>query len=153
MTLAVIWRFTQRRGHLLRQAERRDRESSGLDSLPQRVKSCLSRHLREWFFSPDYGVRFAQYLETFLDSPWLVRPLMLDVIRQASIPYHHHSRNQTYTPLQCIERVVAVEVLFDRPIDGRLPIRCMFNVKGIGRWECTISVYLPGRPGSAKRPD
>ena len=68
---------------------------------------------------------------------------MLDVIRQASIPYSHRSRNQTYTPLQCIERVVAVEVLSDRPIDGRLPIRCVFNVKGIGRWECTISVYLP----------
>jgi phage baseplate assembly protein W len=116
---------------------------SGLDSLPQKVQSCLSLQRGEWFFSPDYGVRFAQYLETFLDSPWLGRLLMLDVIRQASIPYHHRSRNQTYTPLQCIERVVAVEVLSDRPIDGRLPIRCVFNVKGIGRWECTISVYLP----------
>jgi phage baseplate assembly protein W len=116
---------------------------SGLESLPQNVQQCLSLQRGEWFFSPDYGVRFAEYLQSFMDSPWLGHLLMLDVIRQASIPYHHRSLNQTRTPLQCIERVVSVEALVDRPVAGRLPIRCVFDVKGVGRWECRVRVYVP----------
>ena len=68
---------------------------------------------------------------------------MLDVIRQASIPYHHRSLKQTRTPLQFIERVVSVEVLADRPVAGRLPIRYVFDVEGVGRWECTVKVHVP----------
>jgi hypothetical protein len=100
----------------------------------------------ESFFAPDYGVRFAQYLDRFLDSPWLGHLLMLDVIRQASIEYHNRTLNQTRTPLQCIERVVSVDVLANRPTDGRLPIRCVFEVKGVGLWECTVKVYVPSNP-------
>jgi hypothetical protein len=82
---------------------------AGLECLPQNVQQCLSLQRGEWFFSTDYGVRFGGYLQLFMDSPWIGRLLMLDVIRLASIPYHHRSSIQTRTPLHSIERVVSVQ--------------------------------------------
>jgi hypothetical protein len=115
---------------------------SGLASLPQSIRSCLSIQRGECLFSPGFGVRFAEYLSAFRDSPWLGHVLMLDVIRQSSIPYDDEVLKRQYTPLQCIERVRSIEVLAAAP-SNRLPVRGDFDVKGIGRWQCELSLFLP----------
>lgn len=119
---------------------------SGLDSLPQKVRSCLSLQRGESFFDPAFGVRFAEYLDAFRGSPWLAHFFMLDVIRLSSIPYYQESMKQTCTPLECVERVLKVEVLAEGPENGRLPIRVTFDVKGVGRWDSELSVFLPPAP-------
>jgi phage baseplate assembly protein W len=119
---------------------------SGLASLPQNVQSLLSMQRGESVFARDYGVRFAEYLETYSDSPWLGHLLKLDVIRQAAIPYNNKVLNSTHTPLQCINRVVDIEVLAAQPVNERLPIRCAFEVNGVGSWQCEVSVFVPSTP-------
>ncbi len=116
---------------------------SGLASLSQKVRSCLSLQRGESHFDPTFGVRFAEYFDAFRGSPWLAHFFMLDVVRQSSIPYYQGAMNQTYTPLQCVERVLSVEVLAEGPENGRLPLRVVFEVKGVGRWHSDISVFLP----------
>jgi hypothetical protein len=98
----------------------------------------------------DFGVRFAEYFDAFRNSPWLGRLLMLEVVRQSAIPYHD-VMNRQYTPLQCIERVWSVDVLAETPNNKRLPIRCDFEVEGIGRWQCDVSVFLPSTLDLAAR--
>ena len=73
---------------------------------------------------------------------------MLEVVRQAAIPYCQEALNREYTPLQCVERVLSVETLAKEPNDCRIPIRVVFDVKGIGRWEHELSVFLPLRRGA-----
>jgi hypothetical protein len=119
---------------------------SGLASLPQNVQSLLSMQRGESVFARDYGVRFAEYLESFSDSPWLGHLLKLDVIRQASIPYNNKVLNTIHTPLQCIDRVVDIEVLAPQPINERLPIRCACEVNGVGPWQCEVSIFVPSTP-------
>jgi hypothetical protein len=68
---------------------------------------------------------------------------MLEVVRQAAIPYRQEALNQEYTPLQCVERVLSIETLEEEPTNGRLSIRVVFEVNGVGRWEHELSVFLP----------
>jgi len=119
---------------------------AGVASLPQNVQSLLSLQRGESVFARDYGVRFAEYLETYSDSPWLGHLLKLDVIRQASIPYHNKDLKTTRTPLQCVDRVVSVTVLAEQPVNERLPVRCVFEVHGIGLWQSDVSVFVPATP-------
>jgi hypothetical protein len=109
---------------------------SGLASLPQVIRQCLSMQLGESPIFPDFGARFAQYYDAFRNSPWLGHLLKLEVIRQSAIPYRDDVQNREYTPLHCIERVWSVEVLAEGPTNKRLPIRGDFTVKGVGRWQC-----------------
>jgi len=116
---------------------------SGLASLPQRVQSCLSLQRGEWFLDRTAGVRFAEYFGAFRDSPWLEQLLMLEIVRQAAIPCYKDDLNRIYTPLGCVERVLSVQLLADAPNNERLPLRVGFDVKGVGRWQCDLSVCLP----------
>lgn len=117
---------------------------SGLASLPQKIQSCLSLQRGESVFAPDYGVHFAEYVEAFRGTPWLGHLLMLEIVRQSAIPYRDDVQRREFTPLQCVERVLSVEVLAEVPDEeGRMPMRCDLEVKGVGRWQCEISVCLP----------
>lgn len=116
---------------------------SGLDALPQNVRSCLSMQEGESPFHPDYGVRLARFFDAFRDSPWLGHLLKLEVIRQAAIPYHDEVRNREHTPLQCVERVRGIEILAEAPENGWLPVRIDFDVCGIGRWRHELSICMP----------
>jgi len=66
---------------------------SGLDALPQRIKSCLSHQRGESPFYRDFGTRLAEYYRLLRDSPWFDRLLKLEVIRQAAIPYVDRIQN------------------------------------------------------------
>ncbi len=68
---------------------------SGLASLPQKIRSCLSLQKGESFFDPNSGVRFAEYSAAFHDSPWFSRLLVIEVVRQSAIPH--------YTPLRSVK--------------------------------------------------
>ena len=59
---------------------------SGLDALPQKVRSCLSMQRGESSFHRDFGVRIAEYFDAFRGSDWLGQLVKLEVIRQAAIP-------------------------------------------------------------------
>ena len=118
---------------------------SGLDYLPQKVRSLLSMQRGENVFAPKAGVRFFEYLEAFKGSPWLPLLMKLDVIRLAAIPYGSSFRNSEDTPLRCVTRVRGLELLSQMPVDHRIPIRVDFEVQGLGRWQHDLSVYMPTR--------
>jgi hypothetical protein len=119
---------------------------SGLEALPQRVKTCLSHQKGESPFHRDFGTRFAEYYRLLSGSPWFERYLKLEVIRPAAIPYIDPTNNRQYTPLLCVERVFGIELLADAPTNNWLPIRVDFEVKGVGRWQYDLSVCIPQNP-------
>jgi hypothetical protein len=119
---------------------------SGLEALPQRVKTCLSHQKGESMFHRDFGTRFAEYYRLLSGSPWFEHFLKLEVIRQAAIPYIDTASNRQYTPLRCVERVFGIEVLANTPTRNWLPIRVDLDVKGVGRWQHELSVCVPSEP-------
>ena len=119
---------------------------SGLEALPQQVKTCLSHQKGESPFHRDFGTRFAEYYMLLSGSPWFERYLKLEVIRQAAIPYIDTISNRQYTPLLCVERVFGVETLASAPTKNWLPIRVDLSVKGLGRWQHDLSVCIPQEP-------
>jgi len=121
-------------------------EVSGLDALPQLVKTCLSHQKGESPFHRDFGTRFAEYYRLLSGSPWFEHFLKLEVIRQAAIPYIDTVMNRQYTPLLCVERVYGIEILADAPTNNWLPIRVDLDVKGVGRWRRDLSVCVPQEP-------
>ncbi len=119
---------------------------SGVDALPQQVKTCLSHQMGESPIHRDFGTRFAEYYNLLAGSPWFDRYLTLEVIRQAAIPYIDPTNNQQYTPLLCVERVFGIKILTDTPTKNWLPIRVDLSVKGLGRWQHDLSVCIPPEP-------
>jgi hypothetical protein len=116
---------------------------SGVEALPQRVRSCLSMQRGESPFHGDFGVRIAEYFDAFRGSPWLGQLIKLEVIRQAAIPYRDEIQKKDYTPLQCVERVWQVEALADVPENQWLPVRVEFDVRGVGRWQHELKICIP----------
>jgi hypothetical protein len=119
---------------------------SGVDALPQRVKTCLSHQKGESPFHRDFGTRFAEYYRLLSGSPWFEHFLKLEVIRQAAIPYLDPLSHRQDTPFQCVERVFGIQLLADAPVDNWLPIRVDLDVKGLGRWQREISICVPKEP-------
>ncbi len=119
---------------------------SGLEALPQKVKTCLSHQKGESPFHRDFGTRFAEYYRLLSGSQWFEQLLKLEVIRQAAIPYIDPLNNRQYTPLQCVERVFGIKILADAPTNNWLPIRLDLQVKGVGRWQHDLSVCVPQEP-------
>jgi hypothetical protein len=123
---------------------------SGLASLPQIIRSCLSIQRGESPFHPNFGARFAEYFAAFRDSPWLGQLLKLEVIRQSAIPYNDDVMKRQYTPFHCVDRVWSVEILAEAPTKNRLPTRFELEVNGVGRWQCDVSIFLSSeRPAAA----
>jgi len=119
---------------------------SGLDALPQQVKTCLSHQKGESPFYRDFGTRFTEFYRLLSGSPWFEHFLKLEVIRQAAIPYIDPVNQRQFTPLLCVERVFGIEIRADAPIKNWLPIRVDLDVKGIGRWRHELSVCVPLEP-------
>lgn len=119
---------------------------SGLDALPQQVKTCLSHQKGESPFHRDFGTRFAEHYKLLSGSPWFEHFLKLEVIRQAAIPYIDPANQRQYTPLLCVERVFGIEILANAPTKNWLPIRVDLDVNGVGRWQHDLSVYVPQEP-------
>jgi hypothetical protein len=118
-------------------------EVSGVDALPQKIKTGLSSQKGESPFHKDFGTRIAEYFRLLAGSPWFEQYLKLEVIRQAAIPYVDPLDSSQYTPLLCVERVFGIKLLADTPTDNWLPIRLDLEVKGLGRWQHELSICVP----------
>ena len=116
---------------------------SGIDYLPQLIRSCLSIQRNESVFNPDYGMRFFEYFEEFKGSQWLSLLMKLDVVRMAAIPYSDKVLNRQQTPLLCVSRVRNFELLSEGVKDHRLPVRLDLDIEGLGEWKHETTVYLP----------
>jgi hypothetical protein len=114
---------------------------SGLAALPQKLLTNLSMRRGESPFHTTFGSRLAEYWTNYVGSPWLAELMKLDVIRLASIPYADPVLGQSYTPLQCVERVNSVEVIGDLA-DRRLPVRLNLQIAGLGAWSRDIAVHV-----------
>ncbi|MCG9057175.1 hypothetical protein LH442_14570 [Laribacter hongkongensis] len=115
---------------------------AGLDSLPQKIQTCLSTLRGEILYSPEFGSRLKEYFDDFNDSPWLARLFKLEVIRLACIPYFDSFLSQPYTPFQSVRRVRNVELAGARSGD-LLPFRFQLDVEGVGDWQNEISIFVP----------
>jgi hypothetical protein len=115
---------------------------SGLDYFPQRVREALSLQFGESPPQPFAGVRFFDYLRTYKDEPWLDLLFKLEVIRLASIPITDVSGKFQYTALRCVTRVRNVELLSKAPASGRIPLRVVFDVQGLGVWDRTVPICM-----------
>lgn len=116
---------------------------SGLDYLPQMVRSILSMQRGESVFYPSLGMRFFEYFEAFRGSPWLDLLLKLDVVRQASVPHQDTLTGERQTPLRCVKRVRRFELLATDPQGNEIPVCVEFEVQGVGAWRNEFSVYMP----------
>lgn len=123
---------------------------SGLEALPQTLRRCLSTQRGESPLHADFGVRIADYFEKFHDAPWLAQLVKLEVIRQAAIPYHDMIHNKVYTPLLCVERVWAVDLLASAPQRSWLPIRVDLEIRGFGRRQDELSICVPSAASLAQ---
>lgn len=135
------WALTEQ--HDLSASTGRWHEVSGINALPQQVKTCLSHQRGESPLHPTFGSRFAEYFKELSGSPWLERYLKLETIRQAAIPYCDPFTNEQYTPMLCVERVFDIKILAKTPTNRWLPIRVDLQIKGLGRWEHDLSVCIP----------
>jgi hypothetical protein len=118
-------------------------EVSGVDSVPQKIKMCLSSQRGESPFHKEFGTRIAEYYRLLGGSPWFEQYMKLEVIRQAAIPYVDPLDNRQYTPLLCVERVFELKPLADAPVQNWLPIRVDLEIKGLGRWQHELSICVP----------
>jgi hypothetical protein len=124
---------------------------SGLEAFPQILRSALSMQRGENVFAPHAGVRFFEYFEDFKGSPWLSRLMMLDVVREASIPAPSVPGQESRTTLPSITRVRSFQLLSETPEAHRLPVHVGFDVQGLGLWEGQFSVYMPTREEMEER--
>jgi hypothetical protein len=124
---------------------------SGLEAFPQILRSALSMQRGENVFAPRAGVRFFEYFEDFKGSLWLSRLMMLDVVREASIPAPDVMRRERKTPLPSITRVRSFELLSEIPNANRLPVRAGLELQGFGSWEGEFGVYMPPREEMEER--
>ncbi len=124
---------------------------SGVDYLPQKIRSCLSVQRGEDVFNPDFGMRFFEYFEEFKGSPLLVQLMTLDLIRMSSIPFTDTILKRQYTPLHCVSRVRRFELLSEVVTDHRLPVRLDLDIQGLGEWQHETSVYMPTKDQMAER--
>ncbi|KTC52961.1 hypothetical protein AO258_16020 [Pseudomonas syringae ICMP 19498] len=114
----------------------------GLDSLPQKIKLCLSTNRGEIWFHPSLGTRIREYAQVFFGSPWLSRLIKLETIRMACIPHAEHDPNQRMTPLMSVRKVEVVEMLSTHGSNGFFPFRFQLDIEGVGTWDREIPIYI-----------
>jgi hypothetical protein len=119
---------------------------SGAARVPQLVETVLGMRQGESAFAPAFGSRLSEYYALFGGTPWLERLVKLEIARMAAIPTFDPMLRTDYTQLQCVERVLSVEVLSEQLANRRLPIRVALDIAGLGTWEHDINVYLSEYP-------
>ena len=115
---------------------------AGVEALPQKIRLCLWHQRGGSPFHADFGSRLGEYYRLFLETPWLAQMIKLETVRLASIPYEQSIPRQVYTPFNCVDRVVAVELLAEEHKDHWLPARVTMDVVGVGRWCDDIPLFV-----------
>jgi hypothetical protein len=119
---------------------------SGVDALPQKIRTCLSFQKGEGPIHPDFGSRIAEYFAIYNGTSWLDRLVKMDVIRMASIPYRDEMLKTEYTPLNCVERVISFQFLPGAAANGWSPASIDIEVLGLGRWQKEVKIFIGTYP-------
>lgn len=115
----------------------------GLDSLPQKLKLCLSSNKGDYWADPTFGTRIREYMTNFLGSPWLPRLIKLETIRMASIPFNDAgSQEKPATPLWCVRKVMAVDQVDLKGNAGWFVFHLKLDVEGLGEWDGEIPIFI-----------
>jgi hypothetical protein len=116
---------------------------SGLDALPQRIKSSLSLIRGESPMNAVAGTRITEYFELFRNSDLLASLVKLETIRVACIPYVGSGMSKPDTLLRCVQGVKLVEQLSRDPVNRWLTFRFLLDVEGIvGPWQRDIPLLV-----------
>ncbi|MBV4460836.1 hypothetical protein KVG96_23025 [Pseudomonas sp. COR58] len=116
---------------------------SGLDALPQKIKTCLSTSQGESWFAPTFGTRIREYTVDFFDSPWLSRLIKLEVIRMAAIPYSDSvGISPPAPPLRCVRVVKTIDQIDSKGQDGWFKFRFHLDIEGLGEWTSEIPIFI-----------
>lgn len=119
---------------------------SGLRRFPQHLVLVLADQKGAGFVE-DAGSRISEFYALYGSTPWFQRLAKLELIRLAAIPYADSLLKKKYTPFQCVEKVVSVEVLASAPLEtGRLPVRLALELAGHGRWQEDLNLYILDYP-------
>jgi len=116
---------------------------SGLESLPQKIKTCLSTLRGEMFFYPAFGTRIKEYFDLFRDSPWLPHLVKLEVIRMACVPIDDPITGSAYTPLRSVSRVRSIEKIPSDQRENWVSFRLHLDIEGVGPWQCDLPIFMP----------
>ncbi len=116
---------------------------SGLESLPQKIKMCLSTLRGEMPFHPTFGTRIKEYFDLFRDSPWLPHLVKLEVIRMACVPIDDPITGSAYTALRSVSRVRSIEQLPADQKENWIPFRLHLDLEGVGPWQCDLPIFIP----------
>ncbi|CAI2096379.1 Uncharacterised protein [Serratia fonticola] len=116
---------------------------SGIKALPHKIRTTLSLIQGESPFYPKAGTRLKEYFDEFEDSPWLLRWIKLEVIRQSCIPLHDKITNTESTPLECVTKVIDVVPMPSTKEGKWREIKFKLEVEGVGIWEETLSICVP----------
>ncbi|CQJ36213.1 hypothetical protein QVN82_10980 [Yersinia enterocolitica] len=116
---------------------------SGIKALPQKIRTTLSLIQGESPFFPKAGTRLKEYFDEFEDSPWLLRWIKLEVIRQSCIPLYDKINNTESTPLECVTKVIDVVPISNTKKGNWCEIKFKLEVEGIGIWEEILSICVP----------
>jgi len=126
---------------------------SGLDALPQKIKTCLSTMRGEMSNNPSFGTRIKEYSSAFSGSPWLPRLIKLEAIRMACVPYRDTITAEASTPLQCVLRVHGVEQREATAGSEWVPFHFHLQVEGVGNWSHDITIFIPSDERLIKNAD
>lgn len=122
------------------------RSVSGAEALPQKIQLCLSCQQGSSESEDGFGARLSEFRSLFQSSPWFARLVKLEAIRLAAIPWRDELLDLQYTPFNCVERVLNVEILDDDMSKEMLHVRVNFEVNGLGLWSHEIMIHLPNFP-------
>ena len=120
----------------------------GLDALPQKVQLALSTRKGEIAWAPTIGSRLAEFFYLYAGSPWFDRLVKTEVIRLSSIPVRDAASEEPRTHLECVERVVSVRLLAPHPVNSRIPVEVVLDIKGVGLWTATLRLFVKELSGS-----
>lgn len=115
---------------------------SGIDRLPQHLMMCLSTQKGEVVFHPEVGSNLSEYYHLFRNTIWLDRIFCLEIIKNSSIRSFGRESSDVLPPLQCVDRVYDVKVISELNDEHRILVNVALDVKGIGKWEHDIKVYI-----------
>ncbi|MDK9362938.1 hypothetical protein [Lelliottia wanjuensis] len=116
---------------------------SGIEALPQKIKTTLSFIRGESPFYHKAGTRFKEYFDEFEDSPWILRWIKLEVIRQSCIPFYNETTNIESTPLECVTKVIDVVPQTNSKKSDWREIKFKLEIEGMGIWEDVVSICIP----------
>jgi hypothetical protein len=78
--------------------------------------------------------------------------LKVEVVRLDAIPYVDSASRTTYTPLECVDRVVALTT--EVAPGSRTPVRARLDmqVHGLGQWTTEIPMFVDMTPPTGQHP-